>query len=474
MIQTRFRRVLLLPFPIALAIAAACGDDADPPGATPDGGVDAGSDVVNVTPTDAGSNVVCPASPPDEATGIFVASSGVSTPECGSRTEPCQSITLGMSRAAVQSKAKLYVARGVYGEALSLRAGLRIEGGYDVKADGSWNRACVEAPDAVVIRATGTSSATITAKDLGGKAELAYLRIESKAQTDVKPGESLYGIVATGASTALELTEVRVAMIAAGDGAQGIAGDAGANGPGAGQCDAGNGADGTRGALGDGAQAGTFDPSGYLPAAGDVGGVGAVGRGGNVGGDGQCVQCGSCSAFPDCTFTPAPLPSCGKEGGSGCGGLGGIGGRAGSGGGSSVGIFAWDAKVALVGGTVRAGDGGKGGAGGQGGQGGNGTNGVVGQPTGVCITSCTPNVPELACTTTTASGAGGTTGGPGGGGGRGGSGGGGAGGNSFAIFSGGSAVVSTTNTILEHGVPGIGGGPDGGVGATGAAAVRVP
>ena len=132
--------------------------------------------------------------------------------------------------------------------------------------------------------------------------------------------------------------------------------------------------------------------------------------------------------------------------------MGGPGGLAGQGGGSSVALFVWDAKVTAWGGTFRAGDGGKGGdgaLGASGAAGANGTNGANGP---------TVTVEPTCCGTPTNVFAMGGTGMKGGDGGDGGDAGAGSGGSSYAIYAGGGAMLEVTDTVLQIGAPGSGGG----------------
>jgi hypothetical protein len=474
---------IAIPLLAAVPIAIACGEDIEPipnttegtdsgPPPGSDGGDDGGELGDGNNATDA-PDVICPTVAPDESAGVFVATSGATGATCGTKTEPCRTIAGGIARASALARTRIYVARGVYVEKVLPKAGMRIEGGWDVLADQSWNRACSDVSNAVVIRAPAGETTTVFAKDLGGKSELAFLRVESKTQNQVKEGESLFGVLATGATTTVALEEVAIEVANAGNGKDGPVGAVGADPAAAGTCNAGTGANGTRGAAGAGASAGTFDPSGYSATDGTLGAASTPGANGTAGPDGTCVQCGTCSDFPACNFVPTPPKSCGTPGKNGCGGGNGAAGVPGDGGGSSVGLFAWDATVTVTGGRIRAGDAGNGGIGGNGGTGKTGSAGAVGTPTANCIVACA--IGAGACTVTMGRGEGGQPGGAGGTGAQGALSGGGSGGSSFAIFQGGAGLVTAPASIpLQFGKAGKGGGPDAGVGANGLAAARYP
>jgi hypothetical protein len=161
--------------------------------------------------------------------------------------------------------------------------------------------------------------------------------------------------------------------------------------------------------------------------------------------------------------------SCGSAGASGCGGQPGQGGQGGQGGGSSVALYVWDAKVTMIGGALRAGNGGTGGAGGPGGLGGAGGTGANGAAATSCDTACGTQIPAFKCGPVQSTAAAGGTGSRGGAGGRGAPGGGGAGGSTFAAVEGGVARVTISNAGMASGIPGAsrGNGPTGRTGSVG-------
>lgn len=476
------RRFLLpsLASLIAVTLAFACGTQevSIPDPIRPDGAAatDSATDGALDAPVadgalDVPADVVCPEVLPEDATGVYVAPTGVNDVACGTRAAPCKTLSVGITHAVAASRPKVHVARGTYVERVALAAGVELIGGWDVTAGTTkWKRACVTPEEIVVVRAPAAQNTTVEAIDLGGEARLSLLRIDSKPAAQVAPGESLYGVVAVGATTTLVMTDVRVDVNAAGAGASAPKGATGVAG--GASCPAGTGLAGTPGGQGAGASFGEFDISGYQPDVAASGTLGGAGTNGTTGATGSCVVCGTCDLFPLCNFIPGPK-SCGKDGTSGCGGGPGVPGGPATGGGSSVGVYAWDATVTINGGKIKSGDAGNGGGGGAGGNGGAATAGAVGTPALDCVTSCAAGA--AACIETMTRGLGGAAGGTGGLGGAGGSGGGGGGGSSFATYQGNVGIVSTTpSTNLAHGKAGAGGGAGAGAGAPGAAADHVP
>ena len=479
----RFFFWALAAVPVALLTlgANACGQESvtipDPvlpdTGITADGGND-GNTSGETGVADAGdaADVTCADVLPDDTMGIYVTPTGTNSGTCGTRTSPCKTITASVNRAGAALRTKVYAARGIYTERAVLAAGIEVIGGWDVTGT-TWKRACVTPEEAVVIRAPAAQNVTVEARDLGGEARLSMLRIESKVAAQVQAGESLYGVVAVGATTVLTLNDVDIVVGAAGVGSDGTKGTAGTAG--AASCPTGTGVAGTAGSTGTGAPAGMFDPmNAYSPGVATGGGANATAGGDGVlaGGAGQCITCGTCGAVL-CDFIPNLVQTCGKDGTTGCGGGPGAPGAPALGGGSSVALFAWDASVTINGGKMKSGDGGNGGIGGAGGAGGAGSKGAAGAPADACTTAC--NLVAAACVETKTKAAGGTAGGNGAAGGIGGAGGGGGGGSSFAIYQGGAGVVTTAGgTALSHGKAGTGGTPAAGMGAAGAAADRVP
>ena len=472
---------------VGIPLAVACGEDAtvpDPAAPETGAGEDSGTDSP-ITPDtsppamDSGvdaADVSCPDVAPNDAEGVFAAPTGTNGATCGTRAAPCKTLSFSVTRAGAAFRTKVFAARGTYIEKVTLAAGVEIVGGWDV-AGTTWKRACVTPEDAVTVRAPALQNITVEARDLGGEARLSLLRIESKNAMNLVPGESLYGVVAVGATTTLVMTDVNVVMGNAAPGANGTKGDAGAAAPAS--CAAGGALiapPGTPGAQGAGAPLGSYDPSAeYVPGVASGGGNGTGGGNGAAGGaPPACVQCGDCPDPVLCTFVPTPgKMSCGATGKNGCGGGPGDPGGPAIGGGSSIGVFAWDATVTIKGGSVKSGDAGNGGTGGAGGAGAAGTAGAVGGMGDPCTSSYL--LAAGVCTPVMTRGAGGAAGGAGALGGTGGAGGGGGGGSSFATYQGGQGFVSTAGgATLTHGKAGKGGPPDAGAGANGVAADHVP
>jgi len=450
------------PIPVgADASDASDASDAVPPPVDAPNPTDTGApkDVVPESPYDAGP---CPAVTPDPMRTIFVSTAGMDLPNCGSEQAPCASVQQGVSRARTLARPSVFVDRGMYLESVQLAAGVTVQGGWD-DVGGTWTINCD--PTATVIQAPPTNNVTIKADTLGGSASLDTLTVLSKADLDVNPGESLYGIMAVDATTTLSLSKVLVTVA---DGGPGTAGSVGNDGsPGGMGCSAADGSNGSAGTQGIGATTGLLSRQGYGSLPGGGGGNGGNGNAGTAPAFGPtCVACGSCSIDPlgNCNFTPDLTMQCGSAGGPGCGGGGASGGGGGSGGGSSFALFAWDATVTITGGSLTAKNGGAGGAGGFGGGPGAGAAGFAGSVSVPCFTTC-----DSTCAGILDQGLGGGAGGTGGSGGAAGQGGGGAGGWSYALARGGNSTVMPTGTQLAHGMAGAGapvGGASGNAGNT--------
>src|SRR5512133_147222 len=132
---------------------------------------------------------------PEEA--IFVAaqsysSTGTTTDatHCGTLQNPCSSLNEAVAQAYGLQHKSVCVAKGTYVETVTLKPGIRVEGGWEI-VDGMWRRIQTEdANTAVKIQAPTQQNKTIIATDLGGKAELSRLKVVSK--TTAGPSESLY------------------------------------------------------------------------------------------------------------------------------------------------------------------------------------------------------------------------------------------------------------------------------------------
>lgn len=456
-----------------LAVAAvllACGgdsgtnDDASSPDATVDGATDgtaadASTDVTTSDgATDAGVDAPsgCSARTTSDSTGVFVStSSGNDTTGCGTRTIPCKTIQRGITEATQGTgKTTVYVASGAYTESVTLAAGLTIEGGWSASGL-TWTPIC-DNTTSTAVSIQGVTNTTVTAS-YNGSSTLRFVSVTSKASAD--PGESLYGVFATGSSTDLTLDQIAVSVGTGGVGNDGTSGSSGTSATDAG-CTASNGANGAPGASGVGGDGGAFSATGYAGSDGTGGAPGAAGHAGTAGGNGACGTCdgfgGSCPN--SCGFTSGQ--KCATNGLAGCGGAAGTGGTQGIAGGASIAVFAWDAHVTILGGSYATGNGGNGGGGGLGADGGTGSAGAPGT-TAACPTQLSnPQCIVNFCSGTLVSEYtldAGTAGGSGGAGGPGAQGGGGSGGWSYAIVQGGDGGVSLDGGTLAHGDAGSGG-----------------
>jgi hypothetical protein len=450
-------------------------NDATGDGAHP--GADALADVridtsfPDIEVPDLGAPDGCTVQQADTQNGIFVAPGGATT-NCGSAATPCGSITTALTLGTQAGKTIVYVAQGTYTEAITLPVGVAVRGGW-TDLGGNWQPLCTGTPAATTIIQAPAGSAQAVTASYAGSSSMDTLTIHSEAPGAVGAGQAVYGVVATGATTHLTLTDVVIQVAGGGAGASGTAGAAGG---GTVTCTTtGDAANGGAGSAGTAGAAGTYGATGY--SAGTTAGTGGTGSPGDNGGAGSAGTTYTCNDVcdiqicspPDC---PTPVTTCSPVAGTtpttggpglpGCGGNPGSGGTGGAGGGASIALFAWDATVDVFGGAFNPGNGGNGGDGAAGGAGAAGRVGVPGSgscPNYVCS--------GKTCTHTNVSvgGAGGSAGGIGG---AGGTGGGGAGGDSYCSYVGGAGKVNTTSLDCTPGTAGLGGdhgasnaGPDG-------------
>ena len=407
----------------------------------------------------------CAARTASDAAGIFVAPSGTDTSSCGTRANPCQTISYSIATAkAASGKTTLYLSKATYAESITLDAPLTLEGGWS-DTGGTWTPVC-DATTSTAVTIQGVTNTTVTV-GFSGAGTLRDLQVTSKAQAAAS--ESLYGVFATGSATNLTLDGVVVNIGEGGVGTNGTMGTDATPTSDAGCATAGNATAGGAGSVGTGAAAGSLTSTGFVTVSGGDGGLGGAGGNGSLGGSGACAtNCATACSINQCNLAQKSL--CAGEGLAGCGGAGGGGGSFGTGGGSSIAVFVWDAHVTVFGGSFASANGGNGGAGGGGGA--QGTAGVAEPGSSVgCVTnaSCVGNACNYIAGFVLDGGAPGTTGAHGG---VGGQGGGGSGGDSYAIVSGGDGGVTLNNSpTLAHGDAGAGGVANG---ANGVAADRVP
>ncbi|HTQ42031.1 MAG TPA: hypothetical protein VMI75_04680 [Polyangiaceae bacterium] len=392
----------------------------------------------------------CTLTTADPNSAVFVAGSGNDGPNCGTPSNPCHTIQTGLDRANAGGVRVVDVQQGSYAESISLYPGITLVGGWET----SWVKNTTPTANALVALQPTTQSSAVVATQLFATSRICTLTILGKAQA--APGESLYGVFATGPGASLLLDDTVIVVGAGGDGVPGDAGAPAADAS-SGACSAGDGGKATSaGDAGSPGAAGVFTVQGYEPGAGGLGSSGYAGSSGIEGGAPPCVTCyGGCSALCGAT---GPTTECGDPGTSGCGGAPGHPGGGGGGGGSSIGVFAWQTTVVVSNCHITVGNGGNGATGGQGGAGGAGGTGAAGAPGASCTVGCA-SCGLACCSSTSGQPGGGSPGGPGGSGSAGGNGGGGAGGSSCATAFGGNAgSVSTASTTMITGDAGKGAG----------------
>jgi hypothetical protein len=472
-------RLVLGVITAALTSFTACGDSSfgagNPAGA--DGGDDDGSPAVTGGRADGGSDdatsmgdvtgdvmadvtgdvtgdVTCSPEQADPRIGVFVDHNSATVVSCGDVTAPCKTIQPAIDlTTTIAGKSVVYVALGTYVETIALKPGVTIKGGWK-NTGATFSRACSANPASGVVIQAPSSNVTLKVASLGGSATLDTLTLSSRV-APAAPGESMYGIFATGTSTMLSLRNVAINVAAAG------AGTAGTN-SGSGTTDCSAASDGANGAPAGPATAplaGLYSSTGYAPGKGNTAMAGHAGHNGQPGTAGGCVT-GPQGCFGDpstlCSYDGPSVTVCAPAAPPGCGGVPGLGGGGASGGASSVGVFAWDATVTASDSRVTAG------AGGSGGRGGNGGGATPGGPattgSASAFTSCysDPAFPPDTghCKSTTTSATPGNPSTPGGSGSVGSQGGGGPGGDSYAFYKGGTAAVTFTTSTLGAGAPG--------------------
>lgn len=448
---------------VSLAAFAACanyGDDKKEPASPADAGTKSSSSSssgsTNVErdggtgPFGEEEDLPCEGRTTNDVANIYVHPSGIDGIICGSRESPCKTVQAGIAAAYVTQKPKVLVGAGTYTEIVTLDGGLIVEGGWDV--DGTtWTASCA---------ANHSSLATIVAVDntslrvKKGASVLRFLTFKSKT-AGAAPGESLYGLIATGPNVKVALDDTDFEVGPGGKGADGAPGTE----VGEESCEGNDGADGPGGTPGGAGAAGTLSDVGFNATPAADGAIGTAGHRGTPSKKApELATFDFCDAANSCTKTPGQ--ALGGAGFAGCGGPGGFGGKGGIGGGSSIGILASDAMIVTYGGRITTGAGGEGGAGGL------GTDGLGGKPgkagPGSDYAETVGPCPATQCTNTPKTAAGGEAGGAGGHGGKGGQGGGGAGGWSigFAKFAN-AAVLTSTTTVFTNGGAGKGGAPNG-------------
>jgi hypothetical protein len=427
--------------------------------------------------------------------GIFVSSATGAPGNPGTPALPVSTIAIGLSLAAAQGLSNVYVAEGAYVEAVNLRSGISIWGGFEASGwarDPATHSTAVYSPSNQGVIGNADSGLTLDGLRIYGGAATAtgvssygvYLSscnnvtihdcwIESgpgrfgtsgtpgSGGTNGSPGNigqpgcenstwpcdtCSQPVGGTGGSTPTSLRGGAGgnAGLGPGSGSQGQSGlgpspgSGGFGGSGGGNGNGQVGYSGAPGAYGStgaaGASVGTSGGSGYIVALAGVGGnaIDGSGGGGGGGGGGGTVDCDSYGS---------------SGGGGGAGGTYGHGGTAGTSGTGSFAVWLYQSVGIVVDGcTLVTDDGGTGGLGGSGGTGGTGGLGGSGGPYGGSSSQEDGGL--------------GGRGGDGGRGGNGGQGGGGGGGPSIGIYRS-SGSLTESNNSFSLGFGGNGGAPNG-------------
>lgn len=158
-----------------------------------------------------------------ECAAIFVSASG-NNANAGTKSQPVQSITAGISKAIALGKTQVYVSKGTFLEKLTLSNGISIYGGYDAGA--GWSRSAgniteiyVYMPETNVMGVQGNAITLPTTLD----------RMTITTDNATGSGRNNYGVYCNGC-TGLALKNL---VITAGKGSAGLAGAegiAGSNG----------------------------------------------------------------------------------------------------------------------------------------------------------------------------------------------------------------------------------------------------
>ena len=421
-------------------------------------------------------------------TAVFVsAANGNDTTGSGTKLLPYASINAGLAAAKTLGVPLVAVEDGTYRENVVFQAshgGIFVQGGFK-SVGASWTRDCdPNVAQRTVIASPGAAGVTVSGvTNTAGLRDLMVATKAKGASPNNAVGESVYGIMVTGASASFRLEGVQVQ---AGDGGNGGAvtttpAQAGTKACGDRISTCGSAAP-TAGTVG-GRQAGaitsgTFNPTGYVATNGPTGNAGGPGGNGTKG----TANSATCATGCSCRDTVLGCQlGCGSCSGSqtvqnwglcGCGGDGGPGGVGGNGGGASIAVFVSGdgAKVAVVNSQLAAGNGGAGAAGGVGGKGGAAQSGARAGDY-ACASGCGTEVgcPNAGCGAQFTALTSGNAGGTGAAGGDGGNGGGGSGGPSFGFVTVGTAQVLTVGTTVTFGSAGAGYNDGQGAAASGAA-----
>jgi hypothetical protein len=374
---------------------------------------------------------------------VFVSASKGSGSAC-TQASPCATIAAGLAAAASSGKATVYLDNGAYIEQVVLAGNsnsptITIDGGW-VLSNGVWS----------TCNSVRSGVGSVSDREVvmtGGTWVLKNIEIVN--QNAAAPGQTLYGVFATGGSLTVFSgnAPATISVYAGGDGAPAPATTGTGSDGASGGCSPGGGGGGVGGIGAPGS--GSYTASGYVQTPGQGGQTGSTGNVGNAGTNNCATSANTCTwSTVDAACNSTSHQVCSTGGLGGCPGMGGPGGAPGGNGGSSIGVFAWGSATVTVQGGVSAAGGGKGQDGAGGNAGGNGVAGAAGS--NVYAQTCvkqSPGVCQLQNGTLLTAGPGST----GGNGGSGGKGGGGSGGDAYCYYQGPGASVSVDVCVAGPG-----------------------
>jgi hypothetical protein len=169
----------------------------------------------------------CELNPDEEAVYVTRSARGGEDNEaCGSYESPCATINFAINKASGDgSKARVRVAEGSYGEAVTLVDGVSVLGGHNAT---NWTRN-VDANVTTITggQSDGTQTVSVTADGISSDTEFSGFTVRAPA---TRNGENSVGILLTDSTDALAVTNNRVFAGAAGNGENGSRGSNGTPG----------------------------------------------------------------------------------------------------------------------------------------------------------------------------------------------------------------------------------------------------
>jgi hypothetical protein len=162
-----------------------------------------------------------------EAAAVNDTTCGLGPTGTGAGNHPCKTITFGISRAMTTGRANVLVADGTYNEAVELKTGKNVKGGY---RPNTWDRH-LSTTSTLIQGVFSVGNHDRTVYTTAAVTSVIFEGFVVRGSFNTKPGGNSYAIYITGGAASLQIVNNQIFAGRGGPGSEGTAGTVGATGP---------------------------------------------------------------------------------------------------------------------------------------------------------------------------------------------------------------------------------------------------